>query len=159
MTPTARRAGPEDVSELVRLYRLLEKEQTAIKPMWSLADGLPEPVEESLARLTTAADSIVVVGEIDSVPLGFSWARHEDLLPQAEGSTVGSIRLIYTEDDARGVGVGHEMVTLAMDWLRNQGVRLFDAYVSPGHRLAKNFFEAHGFSARLIVMHHDDSDD
>jgi hypothetical protein len=28
--------------------------------------------------------------------------------------------------------------------------------VSPGHRYAKNFFESNGFSARLIVMHHND---
>jgi hypothetical protein len=27
--------------------------------------------------------------------------------------------------------------------------------VSPGHRIAKNFFEANGFKARHIVMHHD----
>ena len=32
----------------------------------------------------------------------------------------------------------------------------FDVRVLPGHRLAKNFFEANGFSARLIVMHRDD---
>jgi len=44
----------------------------------------------------------------------------------------------------------------AMASMRAEGLRLFDARVSPGHRAAKNFFEAHGFSARLIVMHHAD---
>jgi hypothetical protein len=39
---------------------------------------------------------------------------------------------------------------------RALGIRLFDARVLPGHRLAKNFFEAGGFSARLIIMHHVD---
>jgi hypothetical protein len=33
------------------------------------------------------------------------------------------------------------------------GIGYFDAHVAPGHRLAKNFFESHGFSARRIVMH------
>jgi hypothetical protein len=40
--------------------------------------------------------------------------------------------------------------------LRQRGISKFDAHVLPGHRLAKNFFESGGFSARSIVMHHDD---
>jgi hypothetical protein len=40
--------------------------------------------------------------------------------------------------------------------LRGRGIHRFDAHVLPGHRLAKNFFEQGGFSARHIVMHHDD---
>ena len=43
-----------------------------------------------------------------------------------------------------------------MDDFRASGHTLFDAHVLPGHRLAKNFFEAGGFSARSIIMHHDD---
>ena len=159
MTPTSRLATEHDIAELTRLYRLLEKEQTAIKPMWAIADGLAEPVEESLGALLGDEESIVTIGEIDGVPLGFAWGRRESLLPQAEGDMVGSIRLIYTEEEARGVGVGHEMVSVVLETLRSKGVTLFDAYVSPGHRLAKNFFEAHGFSARRIAMHHNDADD
>jgi hypothetical protein len=44
-----------------------------------------------------------------------------------------------------------------MGLLRQRGISLFDAYVLPGHRLVKNFFEAGGFSARSIIMHHDDA--
>ena len=29
-----------------------------------------------------------------------------------------------------------------------------DATALPGNRATKNFFEAHGFTARLLVMHH-----
>jgi hypothetical protein len=46
-----------------------------------------------------------------------------------------------------------------MDLLRERGITKFDAHVLPGHRLAKNFFEAGGFSARSIIMHHDDHSD
>jgi hypothetical protein len=44
----------------------------------------------------------------------------------------------------------------ALSILRGRGITKFDAHVLPGHRLAKNFFEAGGFSARSIIMHHDD---
>jgi hypothetical protein len=51
------------------------------------------------------------------------------------------------------------MIQIVLAEFRASGHRLFDARVSPGHRLAKNFFESNGFSARLIVMHHADGDD
>jgi ribosomal protein S18 acetylase RimI-like enzyme len=64
--------------------------------------------------------------------------------------------MVYVTEAARGVGVGEAMLEAALAALRARGVRRFDAIVSPGHRLAKNFFEAAGFSARRITMHHDD---
>jgi hypothetical protein len=55
------------------------------------------------------------------------------------------------------VGLGEVMRETAMDMLRERGITKFDAHVLPGHRLVKNFFESGGFSARTIVMHHDDA--
>ncbi|MGD2102389.1 MAG: hypothetical protein PVG83_09125, partial [Acidimicrobiia bacterium] len=69
---------------------------------------------------------------------------------------IGAIRLIYVDHEAREVAVGEMMRDLVMALLRKRGITKFDAHVLPGHRLAKNFFEAGGFSARSIVMHHDD---
>lgn len=159
MTITARRAGTDDLAQLVALYRELEAEQTAIKPMWRLADGLAEPAAEALAAILQDRDSLLVIGEIDGVPLGFAWARSEPLLPQAGDVRAAVVRLIYTTPEARGVGVGDAMIKDVLAEFRSRGYRLFDARVSPGHRLAKNFFESNGFSARLIVMHHADGDD
>jgi ribosomal protein S18 acetylase RimI-like enzyme len=159
MRVTARIAGPEDLPTLVGLYRGLEEEMTALHPMWPLADGLAEPVETSFRDLLEDQESIVVIGELDDYPLGFSWARVEQILPQAGGAEVGSIRLIYVDPEAREVAIGEEMRDYVMDLLRKRGISRFDAHVLPGHRLAKNFFEAGGFSARSITMHHDDARD
>jgi len=138
------------------MYRLLEAEQAALRPLWPLADGLDEPIVESFHSILADAESVLLIGEIDDIPLGFLWARPEDLLTQAAGERVGVIRLIFTEMDARGVGIGDAMASAALDRLRGMGLTYFDARVSPGHRLAKNFFEANGFKARLIFMHRDD---
>jgi ribosomal protein S18 acetylase RimI-like enzyme len=159
MRVTARIAGPEDLPTLVGLYRGLEEEMTALHPMWPLADGLAEPIETSFRDLLEDQESIVVIGELDDYPLGFSWARVEQILPQAGGAEVGSIRLIYVDPEAREVAIGEEMRDYVMDMLRKRGISRFDAHVLPGHRLAKNFFEAGGFSARSITMHHDDARD
>jgi ribosomal protein S18 acetylase RimI-like enzyme len=154
---TARLAGPGDVPSLARLYRGLEEEMTALHPMWPLADGLAEPADQSLRDLLEDPESILVVGELDGFPFGFALARVEEILPQAEGELIGSIRLVYVEPEAREVALGETIREFVMDVLRKRGITKFDAHVLPGHRLAKNFFEAGGFSARSIIMHHDDN--
>lgn len=156
MNVASRPATAEDLDELTRMYRLLEAEQAALRPLWPLADGVDEPIVVSFKEILADMESVLLVGTIDDVPLGFLWARPEDLLAQANGERVGVIRLIFTEEPARGVGVANAMITSALDRLRGTGLRYFDARVSPGHRLAKNFFEANGFKARLIFMHRDD---
>ena len=152
----SRRATADDLPVLVDLYRSLEKEMVALHPMWPLADGLAEPVEDSMARSLEDADTAIYVGTIDGVPVGLLLMRIEELLSQAGGAKVGAIHLVFVDHDAREIGVGETMRDQALTEHRALGIRLFDAHVLPGHRLAKNFFEAGGFSARLIVMHHAD---
>lgn len=158
MLTGARQASEDDLPELVRLYRLLEAEQAALKSLWPVADGLAEPIEQSFQAILADPDSILVIGTLDEVPLGFMWMRREELLPQADGAEVGSVRLVFVEPEARGVGIGEAMITMVMEDFRGRGIELFDSHVSPGHRLAKNFFESHGYSARRIVMHHSESE-
>ncbi|MFV1960795.1 MAG: GNAT family N-acetyltransferase [Acidimicrobiia bacterium] len=156
MRVAARRASSDDIDVLVGLYRSLEEEMVGLHRMWPLTDGLAEPIEESFVRALEHPDFIVMIGTIDETPFGFLLARVEPLLEQAKGERLGAIRLIFVDHEAREVAVGEEMRDLVMEILRQRGITKFDAHVLPGHRLAKNFFEAGGFSARSIVMHHDD---
>ena len=157
MEVTARHATSGDIESLVRLYRGLAEEMVELHSMWPLADGLEEPVEDSLLAALDAADTHVILGEIDGYPFGFLLAQIEGLLVQADGEQIGSIKFVFVEREAREVAVGEVMRDLVLEDLRQLGITKFDAHVLPGHRLAKNFFEAGGFSARSIVMHHDDA--
>lgn len=156
MRVDAREADEGDIDVLVDLYRSLEAEMVGLHPMWPIADGLDEPLRDSLAVAVADPDVITLIGTVDDYPFGFLMARPEPLLTQAEGERVASIRLIYVDHEAREVAVGEAMREMAMRMFRDQGITKFDAHVLPGHRLAKNFFEAGGFSARSIIMHHDD---
>lgn len=154
-----RPATSGDLTRLAELYRLAEKEQAALREAWPIADGLAEPLSESLAALLEDDESFLAVGLIDEAVFGFIWTRVEDLLPQANGERIGVVRLVFVEEPARGVGVGEAMLGAAMERMRATGLQRFDAVVSPGHRLAKNFFESAGFSARRITMYHRDSNE
>lgn len=157
MRVAVRPATLDDLETLEQLYRSLQAEMDTLHAMWSLADGLNEPVARSFQELIDDPDAMVLIGEIEDVPFGFLVAKVEPLLAQAEGEKLGSIRLIFVEPEAREVALGETMRDAVLEELRSRGITKFDAHVLPGHRLAKNFFEAGGFSARSIVMHHDDN--
>jgi ribosomal protein S18 acetylase RimI-like enzyme len=157
MKVTSRPATETDLDTLTRLYRSLETEMVALHAMWPVADGLDEPIRESFAAALSDPDTVVLIGEIDGYPFGFLLARVERLLAQSDGGRVGAIRLIFVDHEAREVAVGETMRDMALEMLRERGLTRFDAHVLPGHRLVKNFFESGGFSARSIIMHHDDN--
>lgn len=159
VTATARFASPDDLDTLVHLYKTLEEEMVALSDLWPLTDALPEPVSEAWAQVLADSDHVTVIGFYHDQPFGFMMARIERLLPQAGDLRIGSIRLVFVDIAAREVGIGEVMRDTVLAELRSRGLRRFDAHVLPGHRLAKNFFEQGGFSARHIVMHHDDADD
>ncbi len=152
MRVTARDATEDDLSKIRSLYHEFAEEQAALRPLWHESQGLPDPVDQAIARLV--ASGAVTVGTIGEVTVGFLVADENTLVDGEE--RVGVIRYIFTEPDARGVGVADEMFKRAVARLRAGGVEAFDAPVSPGHREAKNFYEAHGFSARSITMHSHD---
>ncbi len=152
----ARPARGSDVPELIRLYRLLQAEMEGLRGLWAEADGLPAPVDDALAAAVTDPETLVYVGTADDVPFGFILGYSAGLLPQADGERMATIKLVFTEEEARGVGVGEAMRDAMMEAFRASGHKWFDAHVLPGHRLAKNFFEAGGFSARFIIMNHED---
>ena len=139
------------------MYAELSAEQSAIRVIWPFADGLDEPVEASLTFLVREDGATAVVGEIDGVTVGFLIAVEEPLLEPMSDRRIGVVRFIFTDHEARGVGVGAAMLDAAMERLEERGIDLFDARVSPGHRLAKNFFESNGFKARSITMHRSDA--
>jgi GNAT superfamily N-acetyltransferase len=149
----ARLASADDLPRLRELYRMLEAEMVALKPLWDLAEGLSEPVDTSLARLLDDDHAVVLVGELEGVAFGFLVGLLEELLPQAGGASRATIKYIFTEEPARQVGIAETMMGSFLEWADGHGAEHLDAHVSPGHRLAKNFFESNGFKARHIVMY------
>ncbi len=155
---TVRPAASEDVPYLLELYREALAEQVELREAWGVAEGLAEPLDTTIAELMADADSFFLVGEVDGVTFGFIWGRIERLLPQAGDERIGVVRLVYVDPAMRAVGIGEALLEAVLVSMRAKGIRRFDAIVSPGHRLAKNFFESAGFSARRITMYHRDED-
>ena len=105
----------------------------------------------SLAKALTDPGTIVLAGTVDSEVVGYAVGRAETL---RNGTTLGVVDDLFVDPEARGVGVGTAVMGQLLEWFSSQGCIGVDAPALPGARATKNFFEATGFTARLIVMHH-----
>ena len=103
-----------------------------------------------LDNLLAAPGRRVLVGTIDDAVVGLALGRLDDVGEAALGVIDGC----YVEPEARGVGVGRVMLDALVSWFAGSACRGIDASALPGDRRTKNFFEAAGFTARLLTLHH-----
>ncbi|MEM9611065.1 MAG: GNAT family N-acetyltransferase [Actinomycetota bacterium] len=153
MNLTARPAVTEDAPLLAALAAEAVDEQRDARggPIWSVRETRPAPYVESFAASLADEDELVIIGELDGTPLGYGAAHTEEL---RDGSRLGVISDLFVLADARGVGLGEEIMTPLVQWCSDRGCRGIDALALPGNRSTKNFFETFGFTARALVVHH-----
>lgn len=147
----ARRPREDEIPRLAELHRL------------AVANATPERGGEVFAARETAAEPLenwllermrndgVWVGTVDESVIGYAVADLEDL---RGGVRLARIEALFVEEGARGVGVGASLMAAIVEWSADNGCTGIDAWALPGDRHTKNFFEASGFSARLLTMHH-----
>jgi ribosomal protein S18 acetylase RimI-like enzyme len=114
--------------------------------LWARREGRRPPLRELLADPAHH----VVVGTIDGTVVGYGILRIEEL---ADPPPLARILECFVEPGARAVGVGEAIVTALVAEAQARGCGGVDALALPGDRAAKNFFETHRFTARLLVMH------
>lgn len=145
----ARLARPDDTKALASLRNQLVTEMAPQRGGAMLveeaapAEGpLPLPDPEG-------SDAAVIVGTWEDHVVGYGWV----VVRRIGERRVGVVQEVLVQQEARGVGVGEAMMDLMTSWSAARGCRYMDGRALPGDRHAKGFFERHGLSARLLVMH------
>ena len=148
----ARVAGTDDIVVLsglaTDLHRALRSERAGLAHL--ALYGRKEPLAESFATDTSDPGVLVVSGTVARIVLGYAVCR---LTETREHTLVAVIEEIYTDPDARRVGVGEAMLDLITEWATERGATGIDAIALPGMRDTKNFFERFGLTARAITVH------
>ena len=152
MEVTARPAGPADLPRLAELASAGVAEQAGDRggAVWSAREARALPADESLAALLARDDYLVLAGCIDDAVIGYAVATVEQL---RDGTVLGRIEDLYVEAEGRAVGVGEALIDVIVPWCAERGCQGIDAFVLPGNRASKNFFETFGFTARALVVH------
>jgi GNAT superfamily N-acetyltransferase len=128
----ARPAVPEDDGDIAKLRARAADEARSKRGGMRLVDahdGDPDSI---------------VVGTIGDAVVGYaSVTRRNGLASLAE---------LFTEPEARGVGVGDSMLRVAEALASQWGCAAIESVALPGDRDTKNFFEAHGMVSRLLLV-------
>jgi GNAT superfamily N-acetyltransferase len=148
----ARPALGDDVARLSELAEEAVAEQRDGRggAVWSRREARALPADADLAAAVADCDRLVLAGTIDDSIVGYAVVGVEEL---RDGTRLGRIDDLYVEPDARAVGVGEALVDAIVAWCAERECRGIDALALPGNRDTKNFFEAHGFTARALVVH------
>lgn len=154
MEVSARPATALDALDVRRLATLAREELTGDRgaDLWFRVDARADPSElVDLASGPTGSSEVLLVGTVDDTVVGFA-AGH--LATTHDGAPLGVVTELYVEIDGRQVGVGDVLLCALMDRFRGLGAIGVDSWALPGARLTKNFYEAHGFTARALIVHH-----
>lgn len=140
--------GDADVAGVVDLLEQAHRHQLEQRDgeMWATVNAVPVTEERVRHR---AEHGLVLVGTVLGVPVGVVVARHEVV----SDKRLALIEELYTEPEARGVGVGRRLIQAVELWARATGCIGIESMALPGDRDTKNFFEAAGLIARAIVGH------
>src|SRR5882724_195496 len=149
------RARPAHEADIARVVELAAELRAELAPMrggalWAATLAAPEPLGQHYAAIAEGPDSMLMIGTIDDVVVGYGTARIDTL---RDGTRLALVAEVFVELEARAVGVGEALLDALCAWCDEQRCDGIDAVALPGHRVAKNFFEAHGFVARLLTMH------
>ncbi len=144
----ARAATDADLPAVEALAEAGRRELTRHRggALWARREGRRPAPEQLLGD----PDHHLVVGTIDQTVVGYGILRVEEL---ATPPPLGRILECFVEPEAREVGVGEAIIGALIAEATARGCGGIDAFALPGDRAAKNFFETHHFTARLLVMH------
>ncbi len=148
----ARPAAEADLDVVVALARAATEELRPLRGgrIWAELETRDEPLAATFAREFVATERLVLVGTIDRTVVGYA-AAHELVL--RSHAAISRITDLYVLPDARGVGVGEQLLTAIEQWARGRGHAGLDSLALPGDRNTKNFFESFGLVARAIEVH------
>lgn len=143
-----RQASEADLGEVMALVSQAHRCQLDQRDgdIWALADAALQAESRLVARLS---GGLVLLGTVLGVPVGVAVVR---LDPVATG-TLAFIEELYTQPEARRVGVGRRLIDAVESWAIEAGCLGIDSVALPGDRNTKNFFEAAGLIARAITVH------
>jgi ribosomal protein S18 acetylase RimI-like enzyme len=149
---SARPAGADDIEVIEALLEqvMAEVESQRGGTLWARREARARPARDDLLRSLDDESSLLIVGTIDDVVVGYSAIQAERL---RDGALLATLTDLYVLPEARQVGVGEAMLDVCLEWARRTGCLGVDSLALPGDRHTKNFFESFGMVARAIVVH------
>jgi GNAT superfamily N-acetyltransferase len=148
--PEVRPARPDDLAAVALLYDRLSEEQED----WRVFPPRPGIRGEFLGRLGASIEdptALLLVAAVEGEVVGMAFA-HETTPSSFSDERAMELSAVVVRQEHRGGGVGRALTEAAARFARDRGIpRLILKVFDQNHR-ARAFWEAVGFSPRMVQM-------
>ncbi len=94
-------------------------------------------IYDELAR-NLLKETYVILVKDEGQLVGFAYSA-------VDKEDIGKLKLFYLKEAYRGIGIGHNLFTMSMEWVKQFETKEILIYVSNGNDVARKFYEDHGF--------------
>ena len=138
-------AGERDLSELEALRLVARAAMGDHRGARLLLDDLDRASREE--RLEDGEVRVRFLARLGGAPAGYA-----SMLPAVPPGTA-RVDELFVVPELRSIGIGHELLEAMIAEAVERGCSGIEAVALPGDRQVKNFFEAHGMTARAITVY------
>lgn len=148
-----------DIDQLATLWQQLLEHHLAAAPHLAALGAARDPADswhvrraQYLRWLAVPTAAVLVAREAGRL-LGYAMIRVADAAGSWQwGDQVGTLETLVIADDARGTGVGRELLDAARERLAGWGVRVMTISVIAGNEGALRFYRREGASDYLQTL-------
>lgn len=127
------------------LWSQVRRHHADLAPRWS-ADLLATSFERRRAELVRKGGILVSLATAQAQDIGYCVST---ITPDA----MGEVDSLYLIPSRRGTGIGHALMSRAMDWFAAQSVQSIVVNVISGNDAAQQFYARYGFLPRTVRLH------
>jgi ribosomal protein S18 acetylase RimI-like enzyme len=141
--------GAELLDRIEPLWSQLRRHHAELSPQWSASLLSGSFAERRAALLRKGSGGLLV---------SLATARNRDIgdigycVSTFTSDATGEVDSLYVIPSCRGSGVGHALMSAAMDWLAGQSVRSIVVEVISGNDAAQRFYARYGFAPRTVRL-------
>ena len=142
--------GPELLDRVEPLWSQLRRHHADLAPQWS-ASLLATSFKERRAELVGKGGVCISMATCHAQDIGYCVST---ITSGATGTSdaTGEVDSLYVIPSHRGSGVGHALMSTAMDWFGRQSVRSIVVNVISGNDDAQKFYARYGFLPRTVRL-------
>lgn len=149
-----RKAEARDVASLGRLGAMLMRAHYAFDSRRFLTpgEGAERGYASFLGSVLGSDDGAVFVADDEGTITGYVYAALEPLSWKELRGAAGFIHDVAVSEEARGAGVGRELMQAAIAWLRERGAPRVILWTAAPNEAARTLFKSLGFRETMAEM-------
>ena len=136
--------GAELLDRVEPLWSQLRRHHADLAPQWS-ASLLAASFEQRRAELVGKGRLLVSMATSRARDIGYC-------VSTITSDAIGEVDSLYVIPSHRGTGVGHALMSTAMDWFARQSVQSIVVNVISGNDAAQQFYARYGFLPRTVRL-------